>query len=69
MYQRLREMRLAFGHVTYPEELVQWIRKTYPDEDPAAMGKYDNQAENQRKEGDLKEFFSIDWGVCRCRNE
>lgn len=66
LYNWLRQKKLVFGQrVTYPEELVEWIRETYPDSN---MGKYDQQEKNSRPLGKLKAFFDINWGECQCKN-
>ena len=67
MYMRLREIGIVFGqHVSYPEELVAWLRENFPDEDHTSTGKYDHQEKNKRSYGGIQEFFEVDWGACIC---
>lgn len=67
MYDHLRRLNMVSGTASYPDELLQWIREKYPDEDQETMGKYDNQTKNQRPKGTLEEFLNLDWGICLCK--
>ena len=66
MYCKLRELGLVFGQrVSYPDEIVEFIRAQFPDED---MGHFDAQSSNKRKETseNLSGFLAVEWGKCSC---